>query len=91
MKRLLPPSGQAVETGVPRPGGGESVYRMQKDGTVHVADSDAAVLKQAGYTEPNAGGWIRASGWVCDDCGFHGFFRKCGKCGGVNTHKPGGV
>ena len=88
MKRMLPPSGAAIETSIPRPGGGESIYRMQKDGTVHVSDADAKTLRKAGYTEASAGGWVQAAGWVCDDCGFHGFFRRCGRCGGENTRKP---
>lgn len=28
---------------------------------------------------PRAGG---AVGFVCTSCGFHAFFRKCGRCGG---------
>lgn len=84
MKRLLPPDRAAVETGVPRPGGGEVVYRMQRDGTVHVSDADARLLKKAGYSEPQAGGFARAAGWICNACGFHGFFKKCGRCGSEN-------
>jgi hypothetical protein len=87
MKRLVPPDKAVVETGVPRPGGGESVYRMRRDGTIHVSDADAKMLKKAGYTEPSLGGFARAAGWICDECGFHGYFRKCGKCGSENTHK----
>jgi hypothetical protein len=84
MKRLLPPDKAAVETGVPRRGGGEVVYKMQRDGTIHVNDSDYKALKAAGYTEPSLGGFARAAGWVCEDCGFHGYFRRC-KCGSENT------
>lgn len=87
MKRLLPPDKAAIETGVPRAGGGEVVYRMRKDGTVHVSDRDAKLLKKAGYTEPQIGGFARAAGWICEACGFHGYFRKCGKCGSLDTRK----
>lgn len=86
MKRLVPPDKAVVETGIPRRGGGESVYRMQKDGTIHVADSDYAALRKAGYTEPNAGGFAKAAGWVCNECGFHGYFKKC-KCGSEDTRR----
>lgn len=90
MKRLFPPDKAAVETGIPRPGGGESVYRMRKDGTIHVPDSDAKALKAAGYTEPSVGGFAKAEGWMCRDCGHHGYFRKC-KCGSENTRRPSDV
>lgn len=29
---------------------------------------------------PRAGGGV---GFVCTTCGFHGFFRECGRCGGT--------
>lgn len=88
MKRLLPPDKAVIETSIPRASGGESIYRMRKDGTVHVADADAKLLKKAGYTEPMLGGFARADGWVCKDCGHHGYFRKC-KCGSHNTRRGG--
>lgn len=84
MRRLVPPDKAVVETGVPRRGGGEVVYAMRKDGTIHVSDSDYDVLRKNGYTEPNLGGFARAAGWVCNDCSFHGYFKKC-KCGSENT------
>lgn len=28
-----------------------------------------------------------ARGFICGDCGFHGFFRTCGRCGG-EAHRP---
>lgn len=88
MKRLVPPDKAVVETGVPRAGGGEVVYRQRRDGTVHVSDSDAKLLKKAGFTEPNAGGWVKARGWVCQSCGFHALFKKCGKCGSEDMKRP---
>lgn len=87
MKKLVPPDKAVIETGVPRRGGGESVYRMQKDGTIHVADSDYAALRKAGYSDPSAGGFCRAAGWICNECGFHGFFKKCGRCKSEDTRR----
>jgi hypothetical protein len=87
MKRLVPPDKAVVETGIPRRNGGESVYRMQKDGTIHVSDSDYALLRKAGYTEPTLGGFARAAGWICNGCGFHGYFKKCGRCKSEDTRK----
>jgi hypothetical protein len=83
MRRLVPPDKAAIETQV-----GSRLYTMGKDGTVRVSDADAKALKQAGYTEPNAGGFAKADGWVCQDCGFHGFFKKCGKCGSEDMKRP---
>lgn len=80
MKRLLPPDKAVIETGVPRANGGESVYRMQRDGTIHVSDHDYALLRKAGYSEPMAGGFAKAHGWICNECGFRGYFKKCGRC-----------
>lgn len=78
--RLLPPDKAVFETQVPR----GVVYRMQKDGCVHVDERDAKTLREAGYTQPSLGGFARAAGWVCQDCHFHGYFKKC-KCGSENT------
>lgn len=86
MKRMVPPDRAVVETGIPRAGGGESVYRMRRDGTIHVPDSDAAMLKKAGYIEAQVGGFARAAGWICNECGFHGYFKKC-KCGSEDTRR----
>jgi hypothetical protein len=91
MKRLLPPDKAVLETGVPRANGGETVYRQHRDGTIHVADADVRALKQAGYTTPSAGGFARSHGWRCDDCGFHGYFRLCGRCKGENTRRGDAV
>lgn len=84
MKRMLPPDKAAVETQI-----GQRVYAMRKDGTVHVSDAEAKALKAAGYTEAQIGGFARAKGWVCQDCYFHGYFKKCGKCGSDNVKRPG--
>lgn len=83
MKRLVPPDRAVAETQV-----GSRLYRQMKDGTVHANDADVKVLKQAGFSEPNAGGFAKTEGFVCDDCGFHGYFRKCGKCGNEQMKRP---
>jgi hypothetical protein len=82
MKRLVAPDRAVVEGQI-----GNVVYRQQKDGTMHVDDHHAAALKREGWFEPNAGGFAKAKGWVCDDCGFHGYFKKCGKCGSESMTK----
>jgi hypothetical protein len=83
MKRLVPPDKAVAETQV-----GSRLYRQMKDGTVHANDADVKVLKEAGFFEPNAGGFAKTKGWVCDDCGFHGYFKVCGKCGSEEMKQP---
>jgi hypothetical protein len=83
MKRLVPPDKAVLETQI-----GSRVYRQGSDGTIRVPDSDAKALKREGFTEPNAGGFAKADGWVCIDCGFHGYFIKCGRCNSDNMKRP---
>jgi len=82
MRRLLPPDKAVLETQI-----SGVVYRQQKDGTIHADDHDYSALKKAGYTEPMAGGFAKAAGWVCLNCGFHGYFKLCGKCKSENTER----
>jgi len=83
MQRLVPPDKAVIETEVGRTG---RIYKMQKDGTVHVRDDDAKLLLKAGYVRPSLGGFARSAGWICQDCHHHGYFRRC-KCGSENTVK----
>jgi hypothetical protein len=83
MKRLVPPDKAVIETQV-----GSRLYKRNKDGTVHVSDADAKALKKEGFFEPNAGGFAKAAGWICEACGFHGYFKKCGKCGSEEMKRP---
>jgi len=80
--RLLPPDRAVVETEVPR----GIIYRMGKDGTIDADERDVKTLRKAGYAPPQLGGFARAAGWICQDCHFHGYFKKC-KCGSENTVK----
>jgi hypothetical protein len=82
MKRLVPPDKAVLEGQI-----GNVVYRQQKDGTMHIDDKVADAFKREGWTEANLGGFARAKGWVCQDCGFHGYFKKCGKCGSENMER----
>lgn len=89
MKRLVAPDSAVVESSVQGArSGAEVVYRRQKDGAIHVNnDSHIKAFKSMGYREAHAISGVRASGWVCNICGFHGFFKKCGRCGGTDTVK----
>lgn len=85
LKRLIAPSDQMREVEIAGVRTGRStVYKWQKDGTVHVRSAEhERLLKQAGFTEA---GLTRATmssgGFICSECGFHSWFRKCSRCGG---------
>lgn len=40
-----------------------------------------AALKSQGFTEAAVYNGANGQGFVCSQCGFNGWFRKCGKCG----------
>lgn len=82
-RRLLAPDGAMKETEVPLPGGASRRYRAN-DGVYTVSDSDAAVMKAAGFTESVPGGTFRRNvGRRCTTCGFGSFFTTCSRCGGT--------
>ncbi len=65
-------------------------YMADRKGQVDVPDHLVSSLKRDGQLfEPNLGG-PRTDGFVCEGCGFHAVFRKCGRCGGT-CHRPGEV
>jgi hypothetical protein len=46
---------------------------------------DSKTLKDAGFAEASLMGVADSrSGFLCDECGFNGFFAKCGRCGHDN-------
>jgi len=40
-------------------------------------------LKESGFVPASLGGVDRARARVCGGCGFHGYFKTCGRCGGA--------
>lgn len=84
MRRLVAPNDtlRSVEIEGARTGY-KKVYNWSKDGTVHV-DNPAHVkaLRDAGFTEAGVGGAGGSGGFVCQDCGFHAWFKTCSRCGG---------
>jgi hypothetical protein len=81
MPRLLSPDHACVSVKVPTARG-----ERQYDGTIIDVSNPVheRMLKQVGYVQADAsGGPSRARGYACE-CGFHSYFRKCGRCGRVN-------
>lgn len=77
--RLLAPATGAVEVSTDR-----NNYRGR---IIEVSDrADIKELRAAGYTAASvAGTTSKADGFECSECGFRGWFRRCGRCG----HNPG--
>lgn len=59
---------------------------LARGGVMTVPDHVAKDLIKDGCF-PAADIPTNAPGFVCGDCGFHGFFRTCGRCGG-ESHRP---
>lgn len=77
MPRLLSPDTACIEVDTKR--------RRYKGTTIEVNDArDERDLRAAGYTVASvAGAPAKSSTWTCTACAFRGFFRTCGRCGGV--------
>jgi len=43
---------------------------------------DIKTLRDAGFVPASLGGVDKATARVCGSCGFHGYFKVCGRCGG---------
>lgn len=57
--------------------------RRYRGTVIDVADpAHARDLRRAGYT-PAGLGTARGAGFRCGACGFGGWFRTCGRCGGT--------
>jgi len=58
-------------------------YRADRKGFLEVNNaSDAKALKESGFVEASLMGVADAgTGRICENCGFNGFFKLCGRCG----------
>jgi hypothetical protein len=82
MSRMLAPDDACK--GVDVPFGRAKSY----DGNIiSVTDpAHARALRAAGYSDASiAGTPARAAGRQCGECGFNGWFKVCGRCGGECT------
>jgi hypothetical protein len=85
MTKLVGPQGlRGVDIQTPR---GVRKYNQNKKGMVEVSNArDAKALKAEGFFEASLMGTTNDSslGFVCVECGFGSWFRKCSRCGHEN-------
>lgn len=60
---------------------------LARNGVMTVPDDVGRHLIRNDECFPAADVPTNAAGFVCEDCGFHGFFRVCGRCQG-DCHRP---
>lgn len=80
--RLLSPDGKCDGATVE---GSWGRRRRYAGTTITVSDpADVRALRREGYTVADAAGApARTDGYKCADCGFKGYFKTCGRCGGT--------
>ena len=85
MTKLVGPQGvRGIDIKTPR---GVRKYNQNKKGMIEVSNaSDAKALKAEGFFEASLMGTTNNSslGFVCVECGFGSWFRKCSRCGYEN-------
>jgi hypothetical protein len=83
MKRMIAPNDTMREVTINGARfGGSKTYGWSKDGTVHVESAaHVKALKDAGFTEAGVNLSSSGQGFKCLACGFHGWFKKCSRCG----------
>lgn len=83
MPRLLSPDDACISVDVPTTRGTARYDGRTIDVTNPVHER---ALKAVGYTTASvAGAPARASARQCTACGFNGWFKVCGRCGGECT------
>lgn len=80
MGRFVAPDRGVRETVI-----GGSKYNPDKGGIYHVENKrHQELMKKEGYFEASLNPYSegdRQRGFTCVQCGFDGWFRKCGRCG----------
>lgn len=80
MTRFVAPDRGVKETVI-----GGKTYRPDKGGLYNVdSPSHASALRREGYFEASLNSYTEGDnqrGFLCVQCGFNGWFRKCGRCG----------
>ncbi len=86
MTRFVAPSKQVKETVI-----GGRTYSTDRGGLYNVENkSHAEAMKREGFFEASLNPYSqgdRQRGFTCVQCGFDGWFRKCGRCGHENESK----
>lgn len=80
MPKIVAPDRRVAETVV-----NGQTYRPEKNGLYNVdSPSDVRAMKAEGFFEASLNPYSsgdRNRGFTCVECGFDGWFRKCGRCG----------
>ena len=80
MSRYVAPDRGVKETVI-----GNTTYRPDSGGIYNVeSPSHARAMKAEGYFEASLNPHSKGDnkrGFTCVQCGFNGWFRKCGRCG----------
>jgi hypothetical protein len=80
MTKLVAPDKGVKETDI-----GHRRYKVDRGGLYSVeSKSDIKAMKAEGYFEASLNPVThgdRNRGFTCVQCGFNGWFRKCGRCG----------
>lgn len=86
MPRFVAPSKHVKETVI-----GGKTYSTDRGGLYTVENrSHADAMKREGFFEASLNPYSqgdRQRGFTCVQCGFDGWFRKCGRCGHENESK----
>jgi len=84
MRRMVAPDRGVRETVV-----GNTTYQPSKNGIYAVESSKHAdAMKREGFFEASLNPISKddgQKGYCCVECGFNGWFRKCGRCGHEST------
>lgn len=87
MGRYVAPDRGVKETVI-----GGRTYNPDRSGIYNVDNShDAKAMKREGFFEASLNPYTEGDkqrGFLCVQCGFNGWFRKCGRCGHETTDIP---
>lgn len=84
MSKMIPPKGlKEIAVKTER---GTKLYKTGRDGLFNVDNpKHAKQMKAEGLgVASTSGNFADARGFVCVECGFNSFFRKCSRCGKDN-------
>jgi len=80
MTKIVAPDKGVRETAI-----GNKLYKPDRGGLYNVeSKSDIKAMKSQGYFEASLNSYSQGDaqkGYCCVECGFNGWFRKCGRCG----------
>lgn len=87
MARIVAPDKGVKETDI-----GRARYTVNKQGIYEVSNpSHIRAMKAEGYFEASLNPISKDDnkrGFTCVECGFEGWFRKCGRCGHETNDQP---